>query len=275
MKQYLDLLQHILDNGYQKGDRTGTGTISVFGYQMRFNLNDGFPLLTTKKVHLRSIIHELLWLINGDTNIKYLHDNKVTIWDEWANENGDLGPIYGAQWRNWNNEGIDQISDVIYSIKNNPNSRRHIVTAWNPSVLPDEMSKDFSANVANGKAALPPCHAFFQFYVADNKLSCQLYQRSADVFLGVPFNIASYSLLTMMIAQVCNLELGDFVHTFGDVHVYNNHIEQVKLQLSREPRQLPTMKINPEIDNIFNFKYDDFKLENYNPHDAIKADVSI
>lgn len=275
MKQYLDLLQHILDNGYQKGDRTGTGTISVFGYQMRFNLNDGFPLLTTKKVHLRSIIHELLWLINGDTNIKYLHDNKVTIWDEWANENGDLGPIYGAQWRNWNNEGIDQISDVIYSIKNNPNSRRHIVTAWNPSVLPDEKSKDFSANVANGKAALPPCHAFFQFYVADNKLSCQLYQRSADVFLGVPFNIASYSLLTMMIAQVCNLELGDFVHTFGDVHVYNNHIEQVKLQLSREPRQLPTMKINPEIDNIFNFKYDDFKLENYNPHDAIKADVSI
>lgn len=275
MKQYLDLLQHILDNGYQKGDRTGTGTISVFGYQMRFNLNDGFPLLTTKKVHLRSIIHELLWLINGDTNIKYLHDNKVTIWDEWADENGDLGPIYGAQWRNWNNEGIDQISDVIYSIKNNPNSRRHIVTAWNPSVLPDEKSKDFSANVANGKAALPPCHAFFQFYVADNKLSCQLYQRSADVFLGVPFNIASYSLLTMMIAQVCNLELGDFVHTFGDVHVYNNHIEQVKLQLSREPRQLPTMKINPEIDNIFNFKYDDFKLENYNPHDAIKADVSI
>lgn len=275
MRQYLDLLQHILDNGYQKGDRTGTGTISVFGYQMRFNLNDGFPLLTTKKVHLRSIIHELLWLINGDTNIKYLHDNKVTIWDEWADENGDLGPIYGAQWRNWNNEGIDQISDVIDSIKNNPNSRRHIVTAWNPSVLPDEKSKDFSANVANGKAALPPCHAFFQFYVADNKLSCQLYQRSADVFLGVPFNIASYSLLTMMIAQVCNLGLGDFVHTFGDVHVYNNHIEQVKLQLSREPRQLPTMKINTEIDNIFNFKYEDFKLENYNPHDAIKADVSI
>lgn len=275
MKQYLDLLQHILDNGYQKGDRTGTGTISVFGYQMRFNLNEGFPLLTTKKVHLRSIIHELLWLINGDTNIKYLHDNKVSIWDEWADENGDLGPIYGAQWRNWNDEGIDQISDVIDSIKNNPNSRRHIVTAWNPSVLPDEKSKDFSANVANGKAALPPCHAFFQFYVADNKLSCQLYQRSADVFLGVPFNIASYSLLTMMIAQVCNLELGDFVHTFGDVHVYNNHIEQVKLQLSREPRQLPTMKINPVIDNIFNFKYEDFKLENYNPHDTIKADVSI
>ena len=275
MKQYLDLLQHIIDNGFQKGDRTGTGTKSVFGYQMRFNLEDGFPLLTTKKVHLRSIIHELLWLINGDTNIKYLHDNKVSIWDEWADENGDLGPIYGAQWRNWNNEGIDQIADLIDSIKNNPNSRRHIVTAWNPSVLPDEKSKDFAKNVADGKAALPPCHAFFQFYVADNKLSCQLYQRSADVFLGVPFNIASYSLLTMMIAQVCGLGLGDFVHTFGDVHIYNNHIDQVKLQLSREPRQLPTMKLNPEVKSIFDFKYEDFKLEDYNPHDAIKADVSI
>ena len=275
MKQYQDLLQHILDNGFQKGDRTGTGTISVFGYQMRFHLEDGFPLLTTKKVHLRSIIHELLWLINGDTNIKYLHDNKVSIWDEWADSNGDLGPIYGAQWRNWNNEGIDQIADVINSLKNNPNSRRHIVTAWNPSVLPDESSKDFAANVANGKAALPPCHAFFQFYVADNKLSCQLYQRSADVFLGVPFNIASYSLLTMMIAQVCGLGLGDFVHTFGDVHIYNNHIDQVKLQLSREPRHLPTMKLNPEVKSIFDFKYEDFKLEDYNPHDAIKADVSI
>lgn len=275
MRQYLDLLQHILDKGFQKGDRTGTGTKSVFGYQMRFNLEEGFPLLTTKKVHLRSIIHELLWLIKGDTNIKYLHDNKVSIWDEWADENGDLGPIYGAQWRNWNNEGIDQISDLIESIKNNPNSRRHIVTAWNPSVLPDEKSKDFAKNVADGKAALPPCHAFFQFYVADNKLSCQLYQRSADVFLGVPFNIASYSLLTMMIAQVCGLGLGDFVHTFGDVHIYNNHIEQVKLQLSREPRQLPVMKLNPEIKSIFDFKYEDFKLENYNPHDAIKADVSI
>ena len=275
MKQYLDLLQHIIDNGFQKGDRTGTGTKSVFGYQMRFNLEDGFPLLTTKKVHLRSIIHELLWLINGDTNIKYLHDNKVSIWDEWADENGDLGPIYGAQWRNWNNEGIDQIADLIDSIKNNPNSRRHIVTAWNPSVLPDEKSKDFAKNVADGKAALPPCHAFFQFYVADNKLSCQLYQRSADVFLGVPFNIASYSLLTMMIAQVCSLGLGDFVHTFGDVHIYNNHIEQVKLQLSREPRQLPTMKLNPEVKSIFDFKYEDFKLEDYNPHDAIKAEVSI
>ena len=275
MKQYLDLLQHILDNGHQKGDRTGTGTKSVFGYQMRFNLEEGFPLLTTKKVHLRSIIHELLWLINGDTNIKYLHDNRVSIWDEWADSNGDLGPIYGAQWRNWNNEGIDQIADVINSLKNNPNSRRHIVTAWNPSVLPDESSKDFAANVANGKAALPPCHAFFQFYVADNKLSCQLYQRSADVFLGVPFNIASYSLLTMMIAQVCGLGLGDFVHTFGDVHIYNNHIEQVKLQLSREPRELPTMRLNPDVKSIFDFKYEDFKLENYNPYDAIKADVSI
>ena len=275
MRQYLDLLQHILDNGFQKGDRTGTGTKSVFGYQMRFNLEEGFPLLTTKKVHLRSIIHELLWLIKGDTNIKYLHDNKVSIWDEWADENGDLGPIYGAQWRNSNNEGIDQIADLIESIKNNPNSRRHIVTAWNPSVLPDERSKDFAKNVAEGKAALPPCHAFFQFYVADNKLSCQLYQRSADVFLGVPFNIASYSLLTMMIAQVCGLGLGDFVHTFGDVHIYNNHIEQVKLQLSREPRQLPTMKLNQEVKSIFDFKYEDFKLENYNPYDAIKADVSI
>ena len=275
MKQYLDLLQHILDNGHQKGDRTGTGTKSVFGYQMRFNLEEGFPLLTTKKVHLRSIIHELLWLINGDTNIKYLHDNKVSIWDEWADENGNLGPIYGAQWRNWNNEGIDQIADLIESIKNNPNSRRHIVTAWNPSVLPDEKSKDFAQNVADGKAALPPCHAFFQFYVADNKLSCQLYQRSADVFLGVPFNIASYSLLTMMIAQVCGLGLGDFVHTFGDVHIYNNHIEQVKLQLSREPRHLPTMKLNPEVKSIFDFKYEDFKLEDYNPYDAIKAEVSI
>lgn len=275
MKQYQDLLQHILDNGFQKGDRTGTGTISVFGHQMRFHLEDGFPLLTTKKVHLRSIIHELLWLINGDTNIKYLHDNRVSIWDEWADSNGDLGPIYGAQWRNWNNEGIDQIADVINSLKNNPNSRRHIVTAWNPSVLPDESSKDFAANVANGKAALPPCHAFFQFYVADNKLSCQLYQRSADVFLGVPFNIASYSLLTMMIAQVCGLGLGDFVHTFGDVHIYNNHIEQVKLQLSREPRELPTMRLNPDVKSIFDFKYEDFKLENYNPYDAIKAEVSI
>ena len=275
MRQYLDLLQRILDEGVQKGDRTGTGTISIFGHQMRFNLSEGFPLVTTKKVHLKSIIYELLWLIAGDTNIKYLHDHKVTIWDEWANADGDLGPVYGAQWRNWNNEGIDQIQQVIDSIKSNPNSRRHIVTAWNPSVLPDEHEKDFAKNVAAGKAALPPCHAFFQFYVANNKLSCQLYQRSADVFLGVPFNIASYSLLTMMMAQVCGLELGDFVHTFGDVHIYNNHIEQVKLQLSREPRPLPTMRLNPDIKSLFDFKYEDFTLENYNPYDAIKAPVSV
>ena len=275
MRQYLDLLQHILDDGFQKGDRTGTGTISVFGYQMRFDLEKGFPLLTTKKVHLRSIIHELLWLISGDTNIKYLHDNKVTIWDEWADSNGDLGPIYGAQWRNWNNEGIDQIADLIESIKNNPNSRRHIVTAWNPSVLPDEKSKDFAKNVADGKAALPPCHAFFQFYVADNKLSCQLYQRSADVFLGVPFNIASYSLLTMMIAQVCGLKPGEFVHTLGNAHIYSNHFDQVNLQLSREPYPLPKMKINPEVKNIDDFKYEDFELVDYQCHPTIKGDVAV
>lgn len=275
MRQYLDLLQTILDKGVQKGDRTGTGTKSIFGHQMRFDLSEGFPLVTTKKVHLKSIIYELLWLISGDTNIKYLHDHKVSIWDEWADANGDLGPVYGAQWRNWNGEGIDQIQDVIDSIKGNPNSRRHIVTAWNPSVLPDEREKDFSKNVAAGKAALPPCHAFFQFYVADGRLSCQLYQRSADVFLGVPFNIASYSLLTMMMAQVCGLEPGDFVHTFGDVHIYNNHIDQVRLQLSREPRPLPTMRLNPEVKSLYDFKYEDFTLENYNPYDAIKADVSI
>ena len=275
MKQYLDLLQRILDEGVQKGDRTGTGTISVFGHQMRFNLSEGFPLVTTKKVHLKSIIYELLWMINGDTNIRYLNNNKVSIWDEWANEDGDLGPVYGAQWRNWNNDGIDQIRDVVESIKNNPNSRRHIVTAWNPSVLPDEKEKDFSKNIAAGKASLPPCHAFFQFYVANGRLSCLLYQRSADVFLGVPFNIASYSLLTMMMAQVCGLEAGDFVHTFGDVHIYNNHIEQVKLQLSRQPRQLPTMRLNREVKDIFAFKYEDFTLENYNPYDSIKAEVSV
>lgn len=275
MKQYLDLLQHILDNGVQKGDRTGTGTISVFGYQMRFHLDDGFPLLTTKKVHLKSIIYELLWLLSGDTNIKFLHDNNVSIWDEWADSDGNLGPVYGAQWRNFNNQGCDQIKEVVESLKNNPNSRRHIVTAWNPCVLPDEKSKDFAANVANGKAALPPCHAFFQFYVADGRLSCQLYQRSADVFLGVPFNIASYSLLTMMMAQVCDLKLGDFVHTFGDVHIYNNHLEQVKLQLSRTPRQLPKMNINSEVKDIFSFKYEDFKLENYNPYPPIKGEVSV
>lgn len=275
MKQYLDLLQHILDNGVQKGDRTGTGTISVFGYQMRFHLDDGFPLLTTKKVHLKSIIYELLWLLSGDTNIKFLHDNNVSIWDEWADSDGNLGPVYGAQWRNFNNQGCDQIKEVVESLKNNPNSRRHIVTAWNPCVLPDEKSKDFAANVANGKAALPPCHAFFQFYVSDGRLSCQLYQRSADVFLGVPFNIASYSLLTMMMAQVCDLKLGDFVHTFGDVHIYNNHLEQVKLQLSGTPRQLPKMIINHEVNDIFSFKYVDFKLEDYNPYPPIKGEVSV
>lgn len=274
MQQYHQLLQHILDNGNQKGDRTGTGTISVFGHQIRFNLKDGFPLVTTKKVHLKSIIHELLWLLKGDTNIAYLKENNVKIWDEWADENGDLGPIYGHQWRNWNSEGLDQIKEVIETLKTNPNSRRMLVSAWNPSVLPDT-SVSFSENVANNKAALPPCHAFFQFYVADNQLSCQLYQRSADVFLGVPFNIASYALLTMMVAQVTGLEFGDFIHTFGDVHIYNNHIEQVKLQLSREPRPLPTMVLNPEIKNIFDFRYEDFKLINYDPHPAIKGEVSV
>ena len=275
MKQYLDLLQHILDHGVQKGDRTGTGTISVFGYQMRFDLQKGFPLVTTKKVHLKSIIYELLWMLRGDTNIQYLHDHKVSIWDEWANANGDLGPVYGAQWRNWNGEGIDQIKQVVESIKTNPNSRRHIVTAWNPSVLPDEHEKDFAANVAAGKAALPPCHAFFQFYVADGKLSCQLYQRSADVFLGVPFNIASYALLTMMVAQVCGLEPGEFVHTTGDTHIYTNHFEQVELQLSREPRKLPKMKINPEVKSIFDFKYEDFELVEYDPHPHIAGVVAV
>ena len=274
MKQYLDLLKHIRDNGTEKGDRTGTGTKSVFGYQMRFDLSEGFPLLTTKKVHLKSIIYELLWFLNGDTNIKYLKDHGVRIWDAWADENGDLGPIYGYQWRNWNGEGIDQISEVIDTIKNNPNSRRMLVSAWNPSVLPDT-SVSFAENVANGKAALPPCHAFFQFYVADGKLSCQLYQRSADVFLGVPFNIASYALLTMMIAQVTGLGYGDFVHTFGDVHIYNNHKEQIDLQLSREPRPLPKMLINPEVKNIFDFTYKDFNLVDYNPHPHIKGAVSV
>lgn len=274
MKQYHDLLKHILDNGEQKGDRTGTGTISCFGYQMRFDLSKGFPMVTTKKLHLKSIIHELLWFLKGDTNIDYLRENGVKIWDAWADENGDLGPVYGHQWRNWNSDGIDQITSAIDQIKNNPNSRRIMVSAWNPSVMPDT-SKSFSENVANGKAALPPCHAFFQFYVTNGKLSCQLYQRSADTFLGVPFNIASYALFTMMVAQVCNLEYGDFIHTFGDVHLYNNHIEQAELQLSREPRPLPTMKLNPEIKNIFDFTYEDFELINYDPHPHIKATVSV
>lgn len=274
MKQYHDLIKHVLENGNEKGDRTGTGTKSVFGYQMRFDLSEGFPMVTTKKLHLKSIIYELLWFLNGDTNIKYLQENGVRIWNEWADGNGDLGPVYGHQWRNWNSEDIDQIKEVVETLKTSPNSRRMLVTAWNPSVLPDT-SKSFSENVANGKAALPPCHAFFQFYVANGKLSCQLYQRSADIFLGVPFNIASYALLTMMIAQVCGYEAGDFIHTFGDAHIYNNHMEQVNLQLSRDLRPLPQMKLNPEVKNIFDFKFEDFKLENYDPHPAIKGQVAV
>ena len=264
MKQYLDLLRYIRENGAFKEDRTGTGTQSVFGYQMRFNLADGFPLLTTKKVHLKSIIYELLWFIAGDTNIKYLKDHGVSIWDEWADENGDLGPVYGHQWRSFpapDGGKVDQLKNVVEQLKKNPDSRRHIVCAWNPGEV-DQM-------------ALPPCHALFQFYVADGKLSCQLYQRSADVFLGVPFNIASYALLTMMIAQVCGYELGDFVHTFGDVHIYRNHFEQVALQLSREPRALPTMRLNPERRDLFEFQYEDFTLEGYDPWPAIKAPVAV
>lgn len=274
MKAYHDLLKHILENGTEKTDRTGTGTKSVFGYQMRFDLSEGFPMVTTKKVHLKSIIYELLWFLKGDTNINYLTENGVRIWNEWADENGDLGPVYGHQWRNWNSEGIDQIKEVIHTLKTNPDSRRMLVSAWNPSVMPDT-SKPFAENVSNGKAALPPCHAFFQFYVADNKLSCQLYQRSADVFLGVPFNIASYALLTLMVAQVCGLEAGDFVHTFGDVHIYSNHREQVDLQLSRDCRPLPTMKLNPAIKNIDDFTFEDFELIGYDPHPTIKAPVAV
>jgi thymidylate synthase len=264
MKQYHDLLQHILDNGVTKEDRTGTGTISVFGYQMRFDLNEGFPVLTTKKLHLRSIIHELLWFLKGETNIQYLKDNNVSIWDEWADENGNLGPVYGSQWRSWptaDGRHIDQIKQVIDQLKNNPDSRRIIVSAWNVG------------EIENMK--LPPCHAFFQFYVADGKLSCQLYQRSADTFLGVPFNIASYALLTMMMAQVCGLQLGDFVHTLGDAHLYSNHLEQAHLQLSRDFRPLPTMKINPEVKDIFDFKIEDFELVGYDPHPHIKAAVAV
>jgi len=274
MKQYLDLLQHVLDKGAKKEDRTGTGTISVFGYQMRFDLQDGFPVLTTKKLHLRSIIHELLWFLQGDTNIKYLNNNKVSIWDEWANENGDLGPIYGSQWRNWNGDGIDQISEVINTIKTNPDSRRMMVAAWNPSVLP-LAGKSFSENVTAGRAALPPCHAFFQFYVAGGKLSCQMYQRSCDIFLGVPFNIASYALLTQMMAQVTNLKPGEFIHTLGDAHIYLNHIDQVKLQLKRESYPLPEMRINPEVKNIFDFRFEDFELVNYQSHSHIKGEISV
>ena len=274
MKQYHDLLEHVLREGNQKGDRTGTGTLSVFGYQMRFNLQEGFPMVTTKKLHLKSIIHELLWFLKGDTNVGYLQENGVRIWNEWADENGDLGPVYGHQWRNWNSEEIDQIKEVIQTLKHNPNSRRMLVSAWNPSVLPDT-SVSFSENVANGKAALPPCHAFFQFYVANGKLSCQLYQRSADIFLGVPFNIASYALFTMMMTQVCGYEPGDFIHTFGDAHIYNNHLEQVQLQLSRDIRPLPTMHLNPEVTDILDFTFEDFTLLNYDPHPHIKGAVAV
>ena len=274
MKQYHDLVKHVLDNGTEKSDRTGTGTKSVFGYQMRFDLQEGFPLLTTKKLHLKSIIYELLWFLKGETNIGYLKENGVKIWDAWANENGDLGPVYGFQWRNWNNNNIDQISQLIDTIKNNPDSRRMLISAWNPSVLPDT-SKTFSENVKLGNAALPPCHAFFQFYVANNKLSCQLYQRSADIFLGVPFNIASYALLTEMIAHVCNLQAGDFVHTFGDAHIYKDHFDQMELQLKREPRTLPELKINKKVESIFDFKFEDFEVLNYDPHPHIKGKVSV
>jgi thymidylate synthase len=274
MKQYLDLLEHINSQGTVKTDRTGTGTKSVFGYQMRFDLSEGFPLVTTKKIHVKSVIHELLWFLKGSTNVDYLQENGVRIWNEWADENGNLGPVYGHQWRNWNSEGIDQIQGVIETLKSNPDSRRMLVSAWNPSVLPDTRIS-FSENVKNNKAALPPCHAFFQFYVADNKLSCQLYQRSADVFLGVPFNIGSYALLTLMMAQVCGYQAGDFIHTFGDVHIYSNHQEQVKEQLSRSPKPLPTMKLNPKIKNIFDFTYEDFELVNYDPHPLIKGKVAI
>ena len=264
MKQYLDLLQHVLDHGTERQDRTGTGTVGVFGYQMRFDLSEGFPCLTTKKLHLRSIIHELLWFLRGETNIKYLKDNGVSIWDEWADENGDLGPVYGSQWRSWpdgHGGTIDQIANVVREIKENSYSRRLMVTAWNPAEIQD--------------MALPPCHCLFQFYVNEGKLSCQLYQRSADIFLGVPFNIASYALLTMMMAQVCGLKPGDFVHTLGDAHIYKNHLDQVHLQLTREPRPLPTMKINPDVKDIFVFHYEDFTLENYNPHPHIKGEVSV
>lgn len=267
-------MDYVLKHGHQKGDRTGTGTISVFGYQMRFDLSEGFPMVTTKKLHLKSIVHELLWFLNGDTNIGYLQENGVRIWNEWADENGNLGPVYGHQWRNWNNDGIDQISELIDTLKKNPNSRRMLVSAWNPSVLPNT-SLSFSENVADGKAALPPCHAFFQFYVANGELSCQLYQRSADIFLGVPFNIASYALFTLMIAQVCGLIPGEFIHTFGDAHIYNNHLEQVRLQLSRTPRPLPKMRLNPNVKTIFNFKFEDFTLTDYNPHPHIKGVVAI
>ena len=274
MQQYLDLVRRARNDGAVKGDRTGTGTRSVFGHQMRFDLSDGFPLITTKKIHLKSVIHELLWFIKGDTNTSYLTENGVRIWNEWADENGDLGPVYGHQWRNWNSENIDQLKEVIKTLKTNPNSRRMLISAWNPSVLPDT-SKSFSENVANGKAALPPCHAFFQFYVADGKLSCQLYQRSADIFLGVPFNIACYALLTEMMAQVCDFEPGEFIHTLGDAHIYTNHFDQIELQLSRDPKPLPTLKLNPNIMDLFDFKYEDIEVLNYDPHPRIKGAVAV
>lgn len=279
MKQYHDLVRHVMENGTFKSDRTGTGTKSVFGYQMRFDLQEGFPLLTTKKLHVKSIIYELLWFLKGDTNIKYLQDHGVRIWNEWADEKGDLGPVYGHQWRNWNSEEIDQIQQIIDMLRTNPFSRRMLVSAWNPSVMPDT-SISFSENVAQGKAALPPCHAFFQFYVTETenqkkKLSLQLYQRSADIFLGVPFNIASYALFLMMVAQVVDMEVGDFVHTFGDAHIYSNHMEQLELQLSRDCRPLPTMILNPEVKNIFDFSFEDFTLVNYNPHPHIKGSVAV
>ncbi|KKW38759.1 thymidylate synthase [Candidatus Peribacteria bacterium RIFOXYC2_FULL_55_14] len=277
MKQYLDLLRDVYENGKSKADRTGTGTFSVFGRQLRVDLSEGFPLLTTKKLHTRSIIHELLWFLRGETNIQYLKENGVRIWDEWATEEGDLGPVYGRQWRSWacpDGSTVDQISDVIEKIKTTPHSRRLIVSAWNPAFLPDE-SISPQDNVRRGRMALPPCHTLFQFYVRDGKLSCQLYQRSADIFLGVPFNIASYSLLTHMIAQVCDLQVGDFVHTFGDVHLYSNHLEQAKEQLSREPRTLPQLKVNPEVKNIFTFTFGDFEMLNYDPHPSIKAPIAV
>ena len=274
MKQYLNLVRYVLDHGVEKSDRTGTGTKSVFGYQMRFDLSEGFPMVTTKKLHLKSIIYELLWFLKGDTNIGYLKENGVRIWNEWADENGDLGPVYGHQWRNWNSENIDQIKDIVKTLKHNPDSRRMLVSAWNPSVMP-ETSKAFAENVANGKAALPPCHAFFQFYVANGKLSCQLYQRSADIFLGVPFNIASYALFTHMMAQACGYQPGDFIHTFGDAHIYTNHMEQIELQLSRKPKTLPTLKINPNRTDLFEFEFSDFSIENYDPHPHIKGAVAV
>lgn len=277
MKQYLELMAHVLEQGTVKEDRTGTGTRSVFGYQMRFNLADGFPLVTTKKCHLRSIIHELLWFLKGETNIEYLNQHGVSIWDEWATAEGELGPVYGAQWRNWmtpTGESIDQITELIEQIKNSPDSRRLLVSAWNPSVLP-LAGVSPQENAAQGRQALPPCHTLFQFYVADGKLSCQLYQRSADVFLGVPFNIASYALFTLMVAQVCGLEAGEFVHTFGDAHLYSNHLEQAQLQLSRTPFALPQMKINPAVSDIFAFNFDDFELQNYQSHPHIKAPIAI